>query len=220
MTSLTMSVQLKPQYGRKRGCDMTKITIDKGLIEQAIADLEHISTAAGQVEFIDRTCQKLREALAEPAPEPAAEIYAPSYLPRAIGLRFTHYGTTLPAGTKLYAAPVRELAPPPPADVPRISKEHCSLAERKKHQFSVNFPSDDLYCPRCLCSERFLQSKQCEPHIVYDAPSLPSPPSPPPADVPLLTQDDIVQIILSSKHLPLGDAIRLTEKVVRQKAGL
>lgn len=43
---------------------------------------------------------------------------------------------------------------------------------------------------------------------------------PPPANVPLLTQDDIVQIILSSKHLPLGDAIRLTEKVVRQKAGL
>lgn len=50
---------------------------------------------------------------AEPAVEPAAEIYAPSYLPRAIDLRFTHYGTTLPAGTKLYAAPVREPAPVP-----------------------------------------------------------------------------------------------------------
>lgn len=61
-----------------------------------------------------------------------------------------------------------------PAVEPRISTEHCSLAERQHHQASVNYPSDDLYCPRCQCSERFLQSRRCEPHIVYDAPSPPA----------------------------------------------
>lgn len=79
----------------------------------------------------------------------------------------THW-VNFPVGTKLYTSP-----PPPPAE-PRISTEHCSLAERQRHQASVNHPSDDLYCPRCQCSESFLQSRQCEPHIVYEAPPTPA----------------------------------------------
>lgn len=72
---------------------------------------------------------------------------------------------------------------PPPAE-PRISTEHCSPAERQAHQASVNYPSDDLYCPRCQCSERFLQSRRCEPHIVYDTP----------AEVPLLDDMNILRM--------------------------
>lgn len=50
----------------------------------------------------------------------------------------------------------------------RISTDHCTFTERKAHQSKVNYPTTDLYCPRCKCSEKFLQSRRCEPHIVYD----------------------------------------------------
>lgn len=113
--------------------------------------------------------------------------------------------------------PVSVASPLPPAE-PRISTEHCSLAERQSHQASVNYPSDDLYCPRCQCSERFLQSRQCEPHIVYDAP--------PPAEVPLLTPGEVALMWVSESLDTMSyescytRGVKRGEQVVRRNAGL
>lgn len=160
---------------------------------------------------------------AEPAVEPAAEIYAPSYLPRAIDLRFTHYGTTLPAGTKLYAAPVRELAPEPVAEVVDYILQddiHNRLTPRVVDIAYSAFMLGGFDWFNDAKPMVMNQIAKIKKDLAEEAAPVRGPAPPPPAEVPILTQDDIVQIILSSKHLPLGDAIRLTEKVVRQKAGL
>lgn len=185
---------------------MTKITVDKALIEQAIEALEmglrFRTTGVGRPpeQYNPPAVIALRAALAEPAVEPAEFVYV------------DHLG-----GTEVVIRdPQLPKSPTPPAE-PRISTEHCSLAERQRHQASVNYPSDDLYCPRCQCSERFLQSRRCEPHIVYDTP---------PAEVPLLTPGEVALMWVSESFDTMSyescytRGVKRGEQAVRQRAWL
>lgn len=106
---------------------MTKVTIDKALIEQAIADLEHISAAAGQVEFIDKTCQKLRAALTEPAVEPATKAmtaHRATYFMERFKKEEKLLGPNEQAAVDfvidMLTAP--HISPPPPAEVPMLTE--------------------------------------------------------------------------------------------------
>jgi hypothetical protein len=254
---------------------MTKITLDKALLEQAIEALEKERPYLGPVpNKVTAAITALRAALVKQAVEPCKECNGTGEVETGIGMMVCQecpgngytsppppaepaaesqkpecykweeyrkwgkgwgwdtcemeYDPRLPENAQYHKGTdfndpeqVRNFralyASPPPAK-PRISTEHCSLAERQSHQASVNYPSDDLYCPRCQCSERFLQSRQCEPHIVYDAP--------PPAEVPLLTPGEVALMWVSESFDTMSyescytRGVKRGEQAVRRNAGL
>jgi hypothetical protein len=160
----------------------------------ATDDPWHFSTSQDRHKHACDKCweskKALRAASAEPVPEPMRK-HVEDFAAKGGWTKDSGEGAFEFVQRISYAQGVEDgrnrPAQTPPAE-PRISTEHCSLAERQRHQASVNYPSDDLYCPRCQCSEKFLNSKVCDPHIVYGAPP------PPPAEVPLLTTDDIRKV--------------------------